>query len=131
MSRATLTEHCYGQWLRDPAHAHELTRAERRFLEDERAWDADNPREVEALEKLVGRAVRLRKTYRTYAVTDRDKAAEARSAPPRARLAPSPDAYMGGRKLVVFARAGRSLLARMGDGTVLLVRAGWVRETPM
>lgn len=74
MSRAAVIEHCYGQWLRDPAHAHELTRAERRFLEDERAWDADNPREVEALEKLVGRAVRLRKTYRTYAVTDKDKA---------------------------------------------------------
>lgn len=93
----------------------ELTKGERAELEEFDAWDAAHPREVDALEALVGATVALREAHRTWAVdvTDESVRALVRS-------------HAKSTRMVVRARMRERLLATAEDGFVLLVRREWL-----
>lgn len=117
----------YGVYLRDPNNYSKLSLLEKRELLAERAWELENPREVAELNALIGRTVRLVRNFRTYGLDEHDKPVEPGAVPAQQKAANvGPTSYLQGRRLRVFARAGRRVLARMQDGVVLQVRKEWV-----
>lgn len=118
-------EPVYGEWLRDPKNAAQLSAVEQYELVLERAWEVANPREVAELDAMVGRTVRFVRDFRTYATDDHGQVVDGGSVPSLQRM-PAIQRYAAGRKLVVFARCGQVVLGRMVDGVVLAIRKEWV-----
>lgn len=106
----------YGEWVRstDPM---QLTKAERRLLAAERAWEQEHPALVVALDLLVGETVQLVKERRTLAEDIEGHVPYTRGIP---------KFYPAGMRVRITARFGPFLQGRMGDGVPLLLRPEWV-----
>lgn len=99
-----------------------------RKLAEEAQWEKANPKIVEKLDLMVGRHVRLARDFKTFANDDFDESVLPNVVRSTMR---NPLSYSADSTYKVHARLGQYLLARALDGTILQLKAGWVRLIPL